>query len=158
MAQRICQQDRIVSPDFAKSYKNSLRGYLHRTPTTHFRRFNSAFTPNLRQHFYRPDAVFTLPTFTPATLSLGCGKLCENFTIDVHPGTDEWTFELFDTLFFTLHNPLPTEFEQSLSRRQLLQRVPPHGDLELTEDNHQDLSPLLSVKTVVKYSSNQERG
>ncbi len=158
MAQRICQQDRIVSLTFVKSYKDSPGVYRDRTLATCFRRFNSALTPLCGWRPSHVHAVFQLPILSSTTLLLVCGKRCENLTADVHPRTEGSISQSFEARFSTLHQPLPTEFEQSLSRCHLSQRVPAQCDVELTEDNHQKLPLLLSSKTVIKYSSHKERG
>jgi hypothetical protein len=76
---------------------------------------------------------------------------------NVHSRTAAAAAQSFDARVITRHNPIPTEYEQSLSRTHLSQRVSAQWDVELTVDNHQNSPPLLSSETVIKYSSHQER-
>jgi hypothetical protein len=158
VAQRICQQDRIVSLNLAKSCKESSWGYFGRTLPSCLRRFSSGLTPLFGHRHSHFHVVFQLPVFCSATMSFACGKRCDNLTDHVHPRSARTPSQSFDAQLLTQHKPLRTEFEQVLSRPHLSQQVPAQCDVELTEDNQQNPSALLSSKTVFKYSSHTERG
>ena len=158
MAQRICQQYQIVSLNAVKFCKDLQGDCSRHTYTTCKRPLDSVLTP-----LWGPRVSQVLPLFrftfsSATTLSIACGKRCENSMVDMSARTSESTSGSFDHRVFTLDQRLPTQSQQLLTRYLCPQQLSVQGDSELTKENHQNLRPLLSSKTVIKYSSHTERG
>ena len=158
MAQRICRRHRIVSPNFARSCKYISLGTSFQTSTALARGINSSLTPFLGSLRRAVLPVISSPVLSAPTMSVACGKRCKNSTLDVRAGTQSSALLPFDAQILTPDHRLPTHFRQHLTRGCWSQRLALLGDWEPAAENHQNLCPLLSSTTVIKYSSQKERG
>jgi hypothetical protein len=91
-------------------------------------------------------------------LLITCGKPWENLCRSEYLQPNAWNFTSHYTRISTPESEFSTCFEQVPVCRQSPQPFLPVGDSNPADDNHQNLAPLLSSKTVIKYSSHTERG
>jgi hypothetical protein len=157
VAQRICQQDGNVTLNRVKPCKETPASDSDRTNTNRVALFHAHLTRLWGSQLTLVDPVFRL-LFSPTTLSLACGKPCGNLWPGESPHTKPVSSLAFDTRLLTGEQPFSTLFEQACRRRHWSQPFCPQGDSKRTDDNHQNLLPLLSSETVIKYSSHTERG
>ena len=157
MAQRICQQDQFVSLNPIKSCKDSSDENLDRSTATSPRRRDSASVPFFGRRHSHGALVFRLPSLSSTTLSVACGKRCEDLTIRICPDAERPAPQSLIAKVLTSDKPLPTHFPQAPRLRLWSQQLPLQGDLKPTDKTHQNLTRLLSSETVIKYSSRKQR-
>ena len=158
MAQRICQQDRIVSLTPVRFCRDILQDVSNSIRATFGRQLKTAVTHPSGQRRSLVVSVFGFPPRSSKTLSLNCGKQCEKSMRNPAARTHGSESQSFNTRVFTPDQRLPTPCQHTFSCYRSAQQLSVQGDLEPTNGNHQNRCPLLSSKTVIKYSSHQVRG
>ena len=157
MAQRICQRDRIVSPNLVKFCKDLHRIDSEGANTTSLRAFDSWLAPLVRPPGNDAPRLFESPVCGFISLSVPCGIHSRISTPNVYRRTRVSASTHYDTHVSTSARTLSTLVQQHSPTCIRSQQLLPQHDLKSPDDNHQDSSSLLSSETVIKYYSHKNK-